>query len=342
MPSRIGSVSYLGIGNGTTIILPDKILVICSDRVNLSAVVTGRPSVLAKNEYQWEQLSGYPVDLHKIDDTNSYFDQTFIKDDKVFRFWVNKGKPARYEKYKDIEVQNTPTTQIHVMSGFGDRNTKSWHPKYEATQLQMMPALIPIEGVTYADNTKYFLSWRDPVSIEGLDHYVVEENCCTGEYVPVKYIYPGSYQWYLGPRADKVFFGLHTPYYSYRIRTVFTRNRVTTFSVSDTIVNSSIEPEYVVTEKFERFLSGLGSVTTKNVTTRVRDGVGYEYDILDVKLSGINPGDTVKHSEYRILIRYEMPTDNLDNELSGVGSTESIKSVRLRNRTQIGGGEIWI
>jgi len=86
--------------------LVDSMLTVsCSDVITLSARVFVEAGSAT---YLWEQISGTPVDwLENQDQTQVMFRQPSVRDDKVFRFWLNKGSSK--EAFKDVLVSATPT-----------------------------------------------------------------------------------------------------------------------------------------------------------------------------------------------------------------------------------------
>lgn len=84
----------------------DSVLpVTCNVVVALNAVVYGD---IANATFLWEQISGAPVIwLEQQNQVNVLFEQPATRDDKVFRFWVNKGRSG--QKYKDVLVTAVPT-----------------------------------------------------------------------------------------------------------------------------------------------------------------------------------------------------------------------------------------
>lgn len=87
----------------------DSVLpVTCSDVVTLSARVSGD---LTGHTFEWSQLSGAPVTwLESVNQTDVMFQQPSIRDDKIFRFTIDKGTAVA--KYKDILVTAVSTDTI--------------------------------------------------------------------------------------------------------------------------------------------------------------------------------------------------------------------------------------
>jgi hypothetical protein len=87
--------------SGLIIELQKILLVSCQDIITLDAVLIGTPN--GPQTYLWTQQSGSPVTwLEDQDQTMVTFQQPVTRDDKVFRFWLNKG--TSYQQYADILV----------------------------------------------------------------------------------------------------------------------------------------------------------------------------------------------------------------------------------------------
>lgn len=99
-------------GGGLTIILEKMLLVSCEDIITLNAQLTGTP--LGPQTYLWTQLSGSAVIwLEAQNQTMVMFQQPVVKDDKVFRFWLDKGTP--WEQHADILVTLVSLDPIPVV-----------------------------------------------------------------------------------------------------------------------------------------------------------------------------------------------------------------------------------
>lgn len=84
--------------------------VTCSDIITLSAQIIGDAGDAT---FLWEQLSGAPIIwLEAQNQTAVMFQQPALRNDKVFRFWVNKGTPV--EKYADVLVTAVPSDAMTV------------------------------------------------------------------------------------------------------------------------------------------------------------------------------------------------------------------------------------
>lgn len=87
----------------------DSVLpVTCSEVVTLSARVSGD---LTGHTFEWSQISGAPVTwLESVNQTDVMFQQPATRDDKIFRFTIDKGTAVA--KYKEILVTAVSTDTI--------------------------------------------------------------------------------------------------------------------------------------------------------------------------------------------------------------------------------------
>jgi hypothetical protein len=84
----------------------------CGDVITLSAQVFGEALGAT---YFWEQVSGTPVDwLEDQNQAQVMFRQPLNRDDKVFRFWVNRGTSV--QAFKDVLVSAIPTDYLKTSS----------------------------------------------------------------------------------------------------------------------------------------------------------------------------------------------------------------------------------
>ena len=101
-------------------------IVSCNDIVTLTADITGD---LTGHTVVWDQISGTPVIwLENQDQISVMFQQpTAIRDDKVFRFYIDKDTP--YQVYYDTLVTAVPTERhsatFQAHASFGDATSGS-------------------------------------------------------------------------------------------------------------------------------------------------------------------------------------------------------------------------
>ena len=90
------------------IILDQLLIVSCDTIITLHATIE---NPLASYEYQWEQLSGLTVTwLTPTNELTVMYEQTPVRDDKVFRLYVNMGSSG--QEYAEILVSATPRDSI--------------------------------------------------------------------------------------------------------------------------------------------------------------------------------------------------------------------------------------
>lgn len=114
---KIGTIQYFNAG--------DAISAVCSvnEEVTLTAKVVGS---LVGHEVLWEQVGGNTGGMEFTTPTNE-ITVKFINhippgttDDKVFRFWIDKGSVT--QQHADVVVYGTPTTQLHSYGSTGSKN----------------------------------------------------------------------------------------------------------------------------------------------------------------------------------------------------------------------------
>lgn len=137
------------------IILDQLMIVSCDDIITLSATV---PASINPQSYFWEQLSGQTVIwLTPTNELEATFQQTLVRDDKVFRFWVNKG--GTKEAYKDIIVTAIPRDYIPEIKHA--RNFTQTYADEEVARAYMIPGLSS-EDTWTINNTDRGIRWPAP------------------------------------------------------------------------------------------------------------------------------------------------------------------------------------
>lgn len=137
------------------LILLDQLMIVsCDDIITLNATVQKPGS------YLWEQLSGTTVIwLSPTDELSAIFQQTLIRDDKVFRFWVNKNTPS--EAYSDVLVTAVPREYIPALNPTVGAYIQPYADT-EVARAVMVPGTSaegavslnnPLRGITFADLT---------------------------------------------------------------------------------------------------------------------------------------------------------------------------------------------
>lgn len=139
--------------------------VVCTPMVYLSATIEGD---LNRHTTEWEQIQGTPlVTLISVDATNAYYTVPGAPgSDKVFRFWIDKGRS--YQQYADVIIRTTPTDEITVDLNYGSLPIPlAIRDSLKVVQTLLMGNLIFDEtipfnslGDTFTNN--FILSWDLP------------------------------------------------------------------------------------------------------------------------------------------------------------------------------------
>jgi hypothetical protein len=166
--------------NPLQIILEQMQLVTCQDIVTLNATVIG--DGLTHN-ITWEQISGTPVTfLESVEQTMTTFRQPAIRDDKIFRFYVDKGLTT--EKYRDILITSVSKDPIPTMSsnvaivsyvGMVDRIYPYGQPAMGSNGSNVVTLNNNIRSITWTQPTKSaanIIGIRLIQIINGVDHVV--------------------------------------------------------------------------------------------------------------------------------------------------------------------------
>lgn len=81
---------------------------VCASTIYLSASIIGN---ITGHTFLWEQISGSAITLIQNTTTTAYYIIDINPTDKVFRFWIDKGKYN--EQYQDITVYSTPSSFLN-------------------------------------------------------------------------------------------------------------------------------------------------------------------------------------------------------------------------------------
>lgn len=82
---------------------------VCASIIYLSASIIGN---VTGHTFLWEQISGSAITLIQNSTTTAYYIVDINPTDKVFRFWVDKGKYN--EQYQDITVYSSPSSFLNT------------------------------------------------------------------------------------------------------------------------------------------------------------------------------------------------------------------------------------
>lgn len=78
---------------------------VCSPMIYLEATINGN---LTGHTFLWELIQGTPVVLTQNSQTQAYYTVDVSPTDRIFRYWIDKGKFN--EQYQDTTVYSTPTS----------------------------------------------------------------------------------------------------------------------------------------------------------------------------------------------------------------------------------------
>ena len=135
---------------------------LCSVNNTLEATVIGDTE---GHTFLWEQMSGNPIVWTSPTDQLlvTYNNPSAIYDDKVFRFWIDKGKPD--QQYDEITVFGTPTAKAVFNYGSDQATYASLGSTYNcrAPEASMSLTFIgsPQEG-SESDESSFALMWGLP------------------------------------------------------------------------------------------------------------------------------------------------------------------------------------
>jgi hypothetical protein len=165
-------------------------VVSCDTVITLVAQVIG---ILTDRTYEWVQLTGTPVDwLESRFQTSVMFNQTAVRDDKVFRFYVDKGK--RTEAYKDVIVTAVPrdtATTVNESSTFQCLPYTSSELIHSITALPGLSAV----GQNATNSAVRMLTWINPLEIYFSSATVIKTSLPTFSEVVNKTFYLNGVFW---------------------------------------------------------------------------------------------------------------------------------------------------
>lgn len=110
--SVIGVLSKISITPKNDVVLVtagDDQQQVCASTIYLSASIIGNTT---GHTFLWEQISGSAITLIQNTTTTAYYIVDINPTDKVFRFWVDKGKYN--EQYQDITVYSSPSSFLNT------------------------------------------------------------------------------------------------------------------------------------------------------------------------------------------------------------------------------------
>lgn len=144
---------FTNIYDNVSIQLDAVLTVTCDDIITLHATLIGD---LTNHTFLWEQVSGTPVIwLEDQDQQTVMFQQPAVRDNKVFRFTLDKG--TYIAKFRDILVTAIPTELVKttvISSGLSGKYSKS----LEITNMSvLMPAFKPAGSEVLNDTDRAVL-----------------------------------------------------------------------------------------------------------------------------------------------------------------------------------------
>ena len=150
-------------------------LVSCDINITLNAIVIGD---LTGHTVEWAQLSGPPVVwLENIHQLSVMFEQPQIRNDKVFRFYIDKG--TKDEIYREVLVTSVARDIVSFTSLASNYAVQhEWVSEEQVTGLKILPGLSAY-GVATLNNTIHSLLWSNP-AVSYFDSNVVERTDAAG------------------------------------------------------------------------------------------------------------------------------------------------------------------
>lgn len=135
-------------------------IVSCDTVITLAATVTGS---LANRTVEWVQMSGTTVNwLESRYQVSAMFTQSLVRDDKVFRFYIDRGRTT--EMYQDVLVTAVPRDTLPDITPVVAVTGLKYVASEMSTGLISIPALSPI-GTSSVNNTLRMLTWTNSAEI---------------------------------------------------------------------------------------------------------------------------------------------------------------------------------
>lgn len=143
----------------------DDQYIVCTSTIYLQSSIVGN---MAGHTFLWEQISGGAVSIIPVSQTQAYYISPGGggTDDRVFRFWIDKGKFN--EQYQDVTIYGTPvdfyTNNASTLSSINDKVTDPVLLIKEFTIMSRLPfdINIPFNGLVTYDDVMVGLSWTLP------------------------------------------------------------------------------------------------------------------------------------------------------------------------------------
>lgn len=308
---------------------PDQ-TVICAIYVHLTATMLA--DEMEGHDTLWEQIKGTPVTFigSPLNNLEVSYEQTNIKDDKTFRFWIDKGTPDAL--YDDITIYGTPTEVVSVGIAMGAASVVNYATISNAIQsanVFSMPApetsLVSSAGTSVLNNPDVWVYWLTPSSpIGSLTSVDVYENS-TGAFVFKQSISATSPQFYTEGN----------PQYTYRIDTWY--------NTSSNVLQSFTGYPVRLT------LGDTATVTDKTASPGINGGFEMQTSVFKLSKVVLEPQESVQHaigygsyeftSSTRPMSKFELRTDADTAVVGWAFNTEAdvAITVTLKTRSQVGG-----
>ena len=203
---------------------------VCDTAWSLEAIIVGS---LQGHAVLWEQIQGLPVTFTTpVDQVAISYTQTTFEN-KVFRFWVDKGTSS--QRFDDVSVFGSPTTSIRKSYANSANNiifntTQSFLG--EKLTIRIVPALptsqhdgfVVVKVYTVAD-----LTWEAPITDIPIVGYVVRERSpISGGWVDIATL-PATAREYNGATLGNL----------YQVATLYKYSNSTIFDVPSNTVSIS-------------------------------------------------------------------------------------------------------
>lgn len=132
----------------------------CDDIITLSATITGNA---VNRTFEWVQISGTPVTwLEDRFQTDAMFQQPAMRDDKVFRFYMDRGLSTEIKR--DVLVTSVGKEDVaNVVPHVSSNLLRAFVSGDEATSLVMVPGFSAY-GTYTLNNPDKVLMWKNTES----------------------------------------------------------------------------------------------------------------------------------------------------------------------------------
>ena len=217
----------------------EDFLAICDTSISLQATVIGDTT---GHVFLWEQISGSAVTWTSPLNQLSATYTTSIFDDKIFRFWIDKGTPN--QQFDDVIIYGTPTEIKFLSMGASNNGVVNYGSGVRCRDLNLRGVnnfpFTQHNGVVGCGSTDWNLIWDEPCDVEHIVHYIVQEKNILGPWNDVATVTPMAPRQYSSVNLGS----------SYRILTVFTDYFLTSYNASNSFYAnpSNLSPDITAAE----------------------------------------------------------------------------------------------